>query len=400
MGDAAQPASHLASAFSAPVSLAVGLDPTALVGLDVPLARSRLDRSPTRAEAAAGLANIADVSREGVARVGLGIGVTSTNPGDVGPNTIAPLGALRPHAVAETPTPRTARSEAGLVVQALGLSLSSDGMTEVRADGSGSLIAHAVSEIPLIQLVAVEVHGLRSDIRMEVSPDGPPLVTYSLLLTTLRLGETEVGDARGEIVLRGDRVPVGELRQQFERERHRLASLLAALHLDPLVRIQQPQVATSTDGQTTLTGPIVEVHLGSGESRSIASLRLGSAVVSVAVGSRSMSSAPTTLPPIPQLAPPGVASTPSSPSPAQLSQTTTSASVPDGTPAPSGGARRRHGSVRRRRAAPAIAAAATSRLLPVVVMGAAGLNALLLISRALGRMGGARGSMTARDGSS
>ena len=228
---------------------------------------------------------------------------------------------------------------------------------------------------------------MRSEITVESAAGLPPLVSYTLVILELRLGPREVvGGAGGGIVLRGDRIPLPALPEQFGRELERLGGDLGGLGRLPRIRLVQPNVTSARDGLTTVTGPVLEVQVGLGEQTSLVTLRLlataVSAVAKGAPGSAVGSQPGPSIVPAPISVPATSAPARSSPMAAPTAAPSSSAAAATG-PRPKVPPRRRPGGS---------AAGAGGRLLPIVVFAAAGLNALLLVGRAGARM--------ARDGTS
>jgi hypothetical protein len=373
-------ADPVASATARPLSLGVGLGLTDLVALSVPIARARLNRSPPSSQAAAGIIDIRQASADATIVPGLGLAVTSTNPGQ-SPAAIAPLGALGPNAAAETPSPRLARSRAGLVGPPLEALVSANGSTEVVSEPSGAARARAVSEIPSLHLFDIGIRGLRSQIEIEAGPASQTLVSYVLSVLELRIGLS--GVPKG-ILVEGSRVPLTELAERFRRDAAAILVAIGSLRLENRLRLVQPGVTTSSYGHVTVTGPTVEVVVALGGSARLLGLNLAASVVSVAVRSSASSgrerptpSRPRTGPPTEGAAGPGLSPPPGVPS-AELDDPSSAPALPD---------RRATGdnelATRRGRGTPA---RSRSRLVPLVLLAAAGLNALLLLAGAVARM--------------
>ena len=387
-------ADPLASATARPLSLGVGLGRADVVALSVPAARAQLNGSPPSAQAVAGIIDIRQASNDAKIVPGLGLAVASTNPGQSG-SAIAPLGALGPNATADTPSPRLARSRAGLVGPALEGLVPVNASTEVQSQLSGAARARAVSEIPSLNLFDIGIRGLRSEIEIEAGPGSQTLVSYSLSVLELRAGAGAVPG--GGIVVAGGRVPLTDLVERFRQGAAPILVALGALRLENRISVLQPGVTTSSDGHVTVTGPAVEVAVSLGESTPLLRLNLAASVVLVAVpsgagrsGERQIPSPPGTGPRTNAAARPGPSPTPGLPS--------AEPGAPGPAPAPPETREQDDIDLARPRRGQAVPAGSRTRLVPIVLMAAAGLNALLLLGGAAARMA-RRGSEAARTAS-
>ncbi|HEX2191719.1 MAG TPA: hypothetical protein VHH09_00860 [Acidimicrobiales bacterium] len=366
----------LASASATPLSIeatVVNLIDAAVTG---PVVRSRLDRAPPRAEAVASLASLGAGGGQPVLP-DVGVEVSSSNPpgGPArGPGLLGLPGLLL---LAETPSARVARSQAGVRLEAPGVRGLLAGTGHVDA-GETAVSARAVSDLPAVQLLDLQVGGLRSEIALQSRPDAEPLVTYTLTLAELRVRPHEVlGGAGGGLLLHGENVPVSDLPEQFRAEVAR-SNPLGGAALVSQVRLLEPRVEMSGEDIVSATGPALEAALPGVDGLGVA------ATVRLAVASASV---PLRVAGEAQVEPPAAAprggATPESPPPPPPPQAPAAPPAPGSPPEPSAGVEAPQGGFDRgRRDRSVLRALSSGSQLTRVVMGAAALNAVLVVGRA------------------
>jgi hypothetical protein len=377
----AAPASPLASATAVPVS--VDADLVVLLGgaaVAAPLSFSRLERSPPAAHAVAGLVELTTAADAAAGLATVHAGVSSSNPSPPAGEPPLRLPALPGlELVADTPAPTVARGAAGVALSAAALRASVAGRTHTERNGQ-QVTASASCAIPSLELGDVGVRGLRSTVEVTARAGAPALVNYSLAIAEVRVGGRRVlGVDGGPVSVRVGPVAAADLAAQLRRQPG-LSSVESPAGLTAALRLLEPRVDTSVPDAVSVTAPVVELtSTGVPGLAGPLSARLATATVSVATGG---------------LADPGPEvgrQTPPGPSPVRRGPPLGSrpaagpgpALAPGTSPEPAGDgpvAEERF-ALRRREPGPVVSRP-SGLLLTVVVMGAAGLNALLVVGRA------------------
>jgi hypothetical protein len=284
-------ATTLATADAVPVSLETGpVGPIDPLALEVPLAHARLERSPSRSEAAAGISDIRQAHRDVPITPVTVLGVTSSNPPDGARASARSLGPPGPNAVAETPSPTLARSGARLGLAVGGLLGSAElsvgvarADTDVEVDARRTVAGRAVSEAVSLDVAGIHVGGVRSTIEVSAPATGPPLVTYRMTITEPAAGEGGlVPGAEATILMEGAGIPLVDLPDQFSREARRSAATLQSPALEGRLRLLNPRVERDR-GHVTVTAPVLDVAVSRDEDSQLR-VRFGAATVSTAVG--------------------------------------------------------------------------------------------------------------------